>query len=63
MAKNSSVTHGPASPISSIPSGNKSSSAKQYDGVTKGPAGSYKRTRSSNSVPEVTFDQTVSGKA
>jgi hypothetical protein len=63
MAKsNGGMVHGPSTPIATMPKSYKSSTSKQYDGVSKGPAGQYPRTKSSNAVPEVTIDSTVGGK-
>ena len=63
MAKSTNgMVHGPSSPTASMPKSYKSSTAKQYDGVSKGPAGQYPRTKSSNAVPEVTIDSTIGGK-
>lgn len=62
MAKSNGMVHGPSTPIASMPKSYKSSTSKQYNGVTKGPAGQYPRTKSANSVPEVTMDSGVESK-
>jgi hypothetical protein len=62
MAKSNGMVHGPATPIAKMPASYKSSTAKTYDGVKSGPAGAYKRTSSSNAVPEVTQDSGVQSK-
>lgn len=49
----------PMKPIGTIPSGYKGSGKHEYDGDDQPPMDSYKRTSSSNSVPEVMEDGNV----
>ena len=46
----------PMKPLASIPDGYKGSGSHEYNGEDTSPFGEYKRTPSSNAVPEVTED-------